>query len=86
MGETGGKNVLTFVLFRRPFDPSIQMYSARTLPLWSNFMYLANCDDGSVYLHSAMREGRKLQLRKRRTHICGIGDDSRLADTSLRDS
>jgi hypothetical protein len=53
MGETGAKNVLTFVLFRRPFDPSIQMYSARTLPFWSNFMYLANCEDGSVYLHSA---------------------------------
>jgi hypothetical protein len=36
--------VLTFVLFRIPLLPSIQMYSARTLPFWSNFMYLANCD------------------------------------------
>jgi len=38
--------VLTLVLLRSPLLPSIQMYSARTLPFWSNFMYLANCQDG----------------------------------------
>lgn len=36
------KAALTFVLLRRPFVPSIHMYSASTLPFWSNFMYLAN--------------------------------------------
>lgn len=34
--------VPTLVLLRRPLVPSIQMYSARTLPFWSSFMYLAN--------------------------------------------
>ena len=36
--------MLTFVLFRRPLEPSIQIYSARTWPRWSNFMYLATID------------------------------------------
>jgi hypothetical protein len=34
---------LTLVLLRRPLVPSIQMYSARHLPLWSRLMYLASC-------------------------------------------
>lgn len=40
--DTETKVLLTFVLLRRPFEPSIQMYSARTLPFWSKAMYLAN--------------------------------------------
>ena len=47
MGETNvwrrlGRE-LTLVLLRRVLVPSIQMYSAKHLPLWSSFMYFASC-------------------------------------------
>lgn len=33
---------LTLVLERTPFEPSIQMYSAMTVPFWSSFKYLSS--------------------------------------------
>ena len=35
----------TLVLERTPLVPSIQMYSARTAPFWSSFMYFRSCKD-----------------------------------------
>ncbi len=72
LSETKGrKDALTFVLFRRPFEPSIQMYSARTLPLWSNFMYLAN-----------WRRVRFAQTKdtRNKTHVGSVRNDGRFTD------
>lgn len=77
LSETKGrKDALTFVLFRRPFEPSIQMYSARTLPLWSNFMYLAN-----------WRRVRFAQTKdtRNKTHVGSVRNHGRFTDAcSLR--
>ena len=74
--------MLTFVLFRRPLAPSIQMYSARTLPFWSNFMYLANCDR---WVRRDAKRWEKCAWCSigEKTHVGGIGNDGGL-DTSLR--
>lgn len=37
--STGLRMVRTLVFVLTPLDPSIQMYSARTEPFWSSFMY-----------------------------------------------
>jgi hypothetical protein len=55
-------------LLRRPFEPSIQMYSARTLPLWSNFMYLANWEESQI----CPDKGR--QVRKK-TYVGSVGNN-----------
>ena len=46
---------LTLVFERRPLVPSIQMYSARTFPPWSKFMYFRSCTTNQ-HLSSPMFE------------------------------